>query len=181
MAAVAEEDGRPEMVQELSSENDEDIEILEAEEIAAQRAAEAAAARWRILKARAGSSRSNASAASRSSRRPSSYMRTSRSAHKLRLTPYQFRYRHLRPSRSDQQRQRSSRSWTSMQQREFHHSKFRRTFRTSTSEHVRKLGTCKWPASSGVPEIVTFKNVEIENQFIKFNQTMVQECELLSP
>ena len=36
MAAVAEEDGRSETVQELSSENDEDIEILEAEEIAAQ-------------------------------------------------------------------------------------------------------------------------------------------------
>ena len=72
MAAVAEEDGRPEMVQELSSENDEDIEILEAEEIAAQRAAEAAAAHVRVIKARAGS-RSSASAASKSSRRPSSY------------------------------------------------------------------------------------------------------------
>ena len=36
MAAVAEEDGRSETVQELSSENDEDIDILEAEEIAAQ-------------------------------------------------------------------------------------------------------------------------------------------------
>ena len=73
MAAVAEEDGRSETVQELSSENDEDIEILEAEEDAAQRAAEAAATRLRILKARAGSAKSNASAASRSSRRPSSY------------------------------------------------------------------------------------------------------------
>ena len=31
MAVVAEEDGRSETVQELSSENDEDIEILEAE------------------------------------------------------------------------------------------------------------------------------------------------------
>ena len=73
MAAVAEEDGRSETIQEISSENDEDIEILEAEEVAAQRAAEAAAARVRVLKARAGSSRSSASAASRSSRRPSSY------------------------------------------------------------------------------------------------------------
>ena len=45
MAAVAEEDGRPETIQELSSNNDEEIEILEAEEVAAQRAAEAAAAR----------------------------------------------------------------------------------------------------------------------------------------
>ena len=52
---------------------DEDIGILEAEEIAAQRAAEAAAARVRFLTARARSSRSSASAASRSSRRPSSY------------------------------------------------------------------------------------------------------------
>ena len=73
MAAVAEEDGRSETIQEISSESDEDIEILEAEEVAAQRAAEAAAARVRVLKARAGSSRSSASAASRSSRRPSSY------------------------------------------------------------------------------------------------------------
>ena len=73
MAAVAEEDGGSETVQELSSDNDEDNEILEAEEIAAQRAAEAAAARVRVLKARAGSSRSSASVASRSSRRPSSY------------------------------------------------------------------------------------------------------------
>ena len=73
MTIVAEEDGRSETVQELSSESDEDIEILEAEEIAAQRAAEAAAARVRVLKARTGSSRSSASAASRSSRRPSSY------------------------------------------------------------------------------------------------------------
>ena len=73
MAVVAEEYGRSETVQELSSENDKDIEILEAEEIAAQRAAEAPAARVRILKARAGSSRSSASATSRSPRRPSSY------------------------------------------------------------------------------------------------------------
>ena len=73
MVAVAEEDGRSEMVQELSFDNDEDIEILEAEEIAAQRAAEAAGARVRVLKARAGSSRSSAPAASRSYRRPSSY------------------------------------------------------------------------------------------------------------
>ena len=73
MAVVAEEDGRSERVQELSSEDDEDTEILEAEEVAAQRAAEAAAARVRVVKARAGSSRSSASAASRSSRRPSSY------------------------------------------------------------------------------------------------------------
>ena len=72
MAAIAEEDGRPQTIQEISSENDEDIEILEAEEVAAQQAAEAAAARVRVLRARAGS-RSSASAASRSSRRPSSY------------------------------------------------------------------------------------------------------------
>ena len=32
-----------------------------------------------------------------------------------------------------------------------------------------------------MPEIATFKNVEIKNQFIKFNQTMVQECGSLSP
>ena len=76
MAAVAEEDGRSETIQEISSENDdEDIEILEAEEITAQRAAEAVAARVRVPKARAGSSRSSASAASRSSHRPSSYVR----------------------------------------------------------------------------------------------------------
>ena len=61
MAVVAEEDGRSETVQELSSENDEDIEILEAEEIAALRVAEAAAARVRVLKACAGSSRSSVS------------------------------------------------------------------------------------------------------------------------
>ena len=73
MAAAAEEDGRSETVQELSSDNDEDIEIPKAEEDAAQRAAEAAAARVRVPKARAGSSRSSASAAARSSRRPSSY------------------------------------------------------------------------------------------------------------
>ena len=73
MAAVAGEDGRSETIQELSSDDNEDIEILEAEEIAAQRAAEAAIARVRALKARAGSSRSSAPAASRSSRRPSSY------------------------------------------------------------------------------------------------------------
>ena len=72
MAAVAEEDGRSETFQELSSDNGEDIDILEAEEIAAQRSAEAAAARVRVLEACAGSSRSSASAASRSSRRPSS-------------------------------------------------------------------------------------------------------------
>ena len=73
MAAVAEEDGRSKTVQELSSDNDEDIEILAAEEITAQRAAGAAAARVRVLKARAGSSKSSASAASKSSRWPSSY------------------------------------------------------------------------------------------------------------
>ena len=73
MTVMAEEDGRSETVQELSSENYEDIEILEAEGIAVQRVAEAAAARVRVLKARAGSSMSCASAASRSSRRPSSY------------------------------------------------------------------------------------------------------------
>ena len=73
MAAVAEEDGRSETIQELSSDNDEDIEILEAEEDASQRAVEAAAARMRVLRARAGSSRPSALAASRSSRRPSSY------------------------------------------------------------------------------------------------------------
>ena len=66
MAAVAaDEDGRSEIVQELFSDNDEDIEIFEAEEFAAQRAAEAAAARLRVLKARAGSSESSASAASK--------------------------------------------------------------------------------------------------------------------
>ena len=46
---------------------------------------------------------------------------------------------------------------------------------------MRTLGTWRWPASSGVPEIVTFKNVEIKSHVIKFNQTMVQDCGPLSP
>ena len=73
MAAVAEEDGRSETVQELSSYNEEDIEIPEAEEDAAQRAAETAAARVRVFKARAGSPKSSELAASLSSPWPSSY------------------------------------------------------------------------------------------------------------
>ena len=68
MADVAEEAGTSETVQEFLSEKDKDIEILEAEDVAAQRAAEAAAARVRVLKARARSSRSSSSAASRSPR-----------------------------------------------------------------------------------------------------------------
>ncbi len=79
MAALPEEDIRSETIQEISSESaersDEDIEILEAENDAARLAAEAAAARLRLLRARAGSSRtsarSHASAASRSSRHAS--------------------------------------------------------------------------------------------------------------
>ena len=59
-----------------------------------------------------------------------------------------------------------------MQQLEgFYHSKFRRTLRTSTSEHVITSEPWRWPERSGVPETVTFKNVEAKNQFIKFNQT----------
>ena len=69
-----------------------------------------------------------------------------------------------------------------MQRQEgFYHSKFRLTCRTSTSEHVRTSGTWRWPANSGVPEIVTFKNVDIKIHFIKFNQIKVQECGPLGP
>ena len=66
-------------------------------------------------------------------------------------------------------------------QEELYHSKFWLTCRTSTSEHVRTSGTWRWPTSSGVPEILTFKNIEIKIQFIKFNQTMVKECGPLNP
>ena len=56
--------------------------------------------------------------------------------------PYLFRYRHLRRSRSDQQHRHFSRSWILMHRpEEFYHSKFRLTFRTSTSELVRTSET----------------------------------------
>ena len=79
MAALPEEDIRSDTIQEISSESaersDEDIAILEAENDAARLAAEAAAVRLRLLRARAGSSRTSArslaSAVSRTSRRHS--------------------------------------------------------------------------------------------------------------
>ena len=64
MAALPEEDIRSDTIQEISSESaersDEDIAILEAENDAARLAAEAAAVRLRLLRARAGSSRTSA-------------------------------------------------------------------------------------------------------------------------
>ena len=67
MAAVEKE---RDTIQEISSQERDNLEVLEAEEIAAVRATEAAEARVRILRARASSPRSSArSSASRSSRR----------------------------------------------------------------------------------------------------------------
>ena len=67
MAAVEEEQ---DTIQEISSQGSDNFELLEAEEIAAVRAAEAAEARVRVLRARASSSRGSArSSASRSSGR----------------------------------------------------------------------------------------------------------------
>jgi hypothetical protein len=67
------EETRSETIQHISSDDGDDIELLEAEEEAAQRAAEAAEARVRVLRARASSSRaSSRSAASATSRRASS-------------------------------------------------------------------------------------------------------------
>ena len=86
MAALPEEDVRSDTVQEVSSDvqeissenaeqSDEGLAILEAENDAARLAADAAAARLRLLRARASSSRTSArslaSAVSRASRRPS--------------------------------------------------------------------------------------------------------------
>ena len=86
MAALPEEDVRSDIVQKVSSDvqeispenaeqSDEDLAILEAENDAARLAADAAAARLRLLRARAFSSRTSArslaSAMSRASRRPS--------------------------------------------------------------------------------------------------------------
>ena len=72
MAAVIEEDVRSETIQHISSEEEDNLELLEAEKEAARRAAEAAEARVRLLRARTSSSRtSSRSVASATSRRAS--------------------------------------------------------------------------------------------------------------
>ena len=72
MAAVIEEDVRSETIQHIASEEEDNLELLEAEEEAARRAAEAAEARVRLLRARTSSSRtSSRSVASATSRRAS--------------------------------------------------------------------------------------------------------------
>ena len=185
MAAVAEEDGRSETAQELSSENDADIEILEAEEVAAQRDAEAAAARVRILKARAGSSRSSASAASRSSRRPSSYADVSERSLAPPDPQYQYRYvpspppNPIRPAAPailpivdiD-----AAAGGVLPQQVPAHLQNLYERARENVGnmEMAREF----WPWRARDRDL---QERRIKNQIIKFNQTMVQECGPLTP